>query len=69
MFLSGGLDKKLCVWNIPQKRIAHSAVLEEMITSATFVPSTADNCVVVGTDSGRVLVYAMDVSNPSFPKP
>ena len=62
VFMSGGLDKKLCVWNIPQKRVVHSTVLDEMITAAAFVSSLNDHLIAVGTESGGLLFFDTVVS-------
>lgn len=55
VFMSGGLDKRIYVWNIPRKRIAFQVEIGDMITAGAFV-SDKGEYLVVGTDTGKLLL-------------
>lgn len=59
--MSGGLDKRIYVWNIPRKRIAYQVEISDMITAGAFVPEKGEY-LVVGTDTGRLLFCETEVS-------
>ncbi len=70
--MSGCLDKKLYVWNIPRKRVGYMVEGKEMITAAAFVPEFTDSkeegtpnpnyYLAVATDTGKILFYEAEVS-------
>uniref|UniRef100_A0A915NUI2 WD repeat-containing protein 44 n=1 Tax=Meloidogyne floridensis TaxID=298350 RepID=A0A915NUI2_9BILA len=60
-FISGSLDGKIRLWNIPEKRVIIWNEVEEVkkfITAITFVKN--GKFVVVGTYSGRCFFYSTD---------
>ena len=57
-FLSGSLDKKLRVWNIPESRVVDWAPTSQMITSVAFTP--AGKMAVAGLYTGEVIFYQTD---------
>jgi len=62
-FLSGSLDGKLRLWNIPDKKVA----LWNEVSGATKLITAANFCLngrfaVVGTYDGRCIFYSTDVS-------
>lgn len=58
-FLSGSLDKKLRVWNIPENRVVDWAPTPQMITAVCFTPQ--GKMAVAGLYSGEVIFYQTDV--------
>jgi WD40 repeat protein len=60
VFMSGGLDKRIYVWNIPRKRIAFQVDIGDMITAGAFV-SDKGEYLVVGTDTGKLLFCETEV--------
>ncbi|KDN53648.1 WD40 repeat-like protein, partial [Tilletiaria anomala UBC 951] len=54
-FISGSLDGKLRLWNIPAKKVQASQEVPGLITACTFTQSGATAC--VGTFSGAALFY------------
>ncbi len=58
--MSGGLDKRIYVWNIPRKRIAFQVEIGDMITAGAFV-SDKGEYLVVGTDTGKLLFCETEV--------
>ncbi|PWN39568.1 WD40 repeat-like protein [Ceraceosorus guamensis] len=57
-FLSGSLDGKLRLWNIPLKRVQCSQEVPGLITACAFTHSGATAC--VGTFAGAALFYNTD---------
>jgi WD repeat-containing protein 44 len=37
-FISGSLDEKVCIWNIPNREIVDWNDLHEMVTAACYAP-------------------------------
>jgi hypothetical protein len=66
VFMSGGLDKRIYVWNIPRKRIAFQVEIGDMITAGAFV-SDKGEYLVVGTDTGKLLFCETEVRPPFDP--
>jgi len=67
-FLSGSLDGKLRLWNIPDKKVA----LWNEVSGATKLITAANFCLngrfaVVGTYDGRCIFYNTDVSSRPVP--
>lgn len=65
-FLSGSLDGKLRLWNIPDKKVA----LWNEVSGTTKLITAANFCLngrfaVVGTYDGRCIFYNTDVSSTS----
>lgn len=59
-FVSGGLDKKLLVWNVQKKKVKTCVELDDMITALALLPD--GKSVVIGTDTGKVSVYETTVN-------
>ena len=57
-FLAGSLDSKLRLWSIPDKAVAYSAQLTELITAVAFTPD--GNTVMAGCLNGLCLFYETD---------
>jgi len=57
-FISGGLDKKLRLWNITEGRVKDWAQAPEVITSARFTPD--GKFAVAGLFRGQVYLYEAD---------
>ena len=66
-FLSGSLDGKLRLWNIPDKKVA----LWNEVSGSTKLITAANFCMngkfaVVGTYDGRCVFYSTDVRTSTF---
>lgn len=57
-FLSGSLDQKLRIWNIPEHRVTDWTDVHEMITAAAF--SRDGKRAVVGSYKGKCRFYSVD---------
>ncbi len=57
-FLSGGFDKKLRIWNIPNGRVAEWAQATNLITAATYDPE--GKFIAAGLYDGKVIFYSLD---------
>ncbi|KAF2676029.1 WD40 repeat-like protein [Lentithecium fluviatile CBS 122367] len=57
-FLAGSLDTKLRLWSIPDKSVAYSTQLPDMITSVAFTPD-GKTC-IAGTLGGHCMFYDID---------
>ena len=57
-FLSGGFDKKLRIWSIPDGRVKEWAQAPAMITAAKFTPNGL--MVVAGLYHGQVYFYSTE---------
>ncbi|EIE19158.1 WD40 repeat-like protein [Coccomyxa subellipsoidea C-169] len=60
-FISGSIDGKVRVWNIPEQRVVDWADVHEMVTATAFAPD--GRRAVVGTMKGRCRFYQCE---PSF---
>jgi len=58
LFLSGGFDRKLRLWSIPDGRVIDWAQTPDIITSAKFTPN--GNFVVAGLINGQVYLYSTE---------
>lgn len=52
-FLSGSLDNKIRIWNIPEHRVVDWTDMREMVTACTY---TADGSVSSSLESGGLLM-------------
>ena len=57
-FISGSLDGKLRMWNIPDLKVVDWVDVGEMVTSCMYAPD--GKRAVVGTHKGKCLSYGMD---------
>lgn len=57
-FLAGSLDSKLRLWSIPDKSVAYSNQLTDLITAVTFTPD--GKTAIAGCLSGLCLFYETD---------
>eukprot|EP00873_Tetraselmis_striata_P042217 jgi/Tetstr1/462481/TSEL_007472.t2 len=57
VFMSGAIDGKVRLWNIPQTRVMGFADCQEMITAASFSPG--GDKVAAGTMAGRCRFYSV----------
>lgn len=57
-FLAGSLDARLRLWSIPDKSVAYSTTLPDMITSVAFTPDGKTS--IAGTLGGLCLFYDTD---------
>jgi len=56
VFISGGLDKRIYLWNITHGQVVCQVDIPDVITACAFLSSKGEQ-LIVGTDAGRLLFY------------
>jgi len=56
VFLTGGLDRKVCVWNLPRDKVVYMEKLQESITAASFTGHHG-KYLLAGTDVGKIYLF------------
>jgi len=63
VFISGGLDKRIYLWNITHGQVVCQVDIPDVITACAFLSSKGEQ-LIVGTDAGRLLFYDTEVTPP-----
>jgi len=61
LFLSGSIDGKVRLWNVPEARVSSWQDIHDMVTAVTF--SRDGNKAVVGSMRGKCRFYSLGIAN------